>query len=326
MVAEIVLDVLTLIAMGIVLLLPLWGHNLTRPRVHDDAAELNEHLGLVSNYMLRMPWPVKMFRYFLAFMEPYFLRLGEMAVRHFGRRGFFFRGPLKIIPLLLGWVAKQFFTSEVYTCEEVEHLLRNLRRKYRFTIATQGICPCRKALGKYSTVLPNATDFQILADSRIYPKIYNEYREVPVEFVIKKLRDYDLKGLVHTVFGICGVEGSEVAICNCSATVCFPLRAAIVGLFPVTPGYTFVKVEASQCDPDCPQKAWCLKICQMRARQIGQDGRVMVNAMKCIGCGVCRPVCPNNANTLVERGKKYRRILPRILLEPNAPVGPRILE
>ncbi len=298
----------------------IWGHNHAVAHRH-GGEDVTQHLGLVTNFMLREPGYVKLVRYLFAFLEPYALSLGEFGVRHFGRRGLFFRGPLKIVPLLLSWIAKRFFLSEVYTREEVENLMRNLARKYTFTIASQGICPCRKASHKYSTTLPNATDFQILAHCKIYPKIQHEYRQVPVEFVLRKVQEYDLRGLIHMMFGICGLQGSEIAICNCHSSVCFPLRAAIVGLFPVIPGYRMMRVLPAKCDAACPVQQKCVKICQLKARHVNPDHKMLVDAKKCIGCGVCRNVCPNDANEFFERGKKYRRILPRSLLVKDVPVG-----
>ncbi len=312
--------VITIMILFIFGTMAIWGHNIALTHTH-ASEDVTQHLGLVSNFMLHEPGYVKLVRYLFAFLEPYVLALGELGVRHFGRRGLFFRGPLKIIPLLLSWVAKRFFLSEVYTREEVENLMHNLARKYTFTIASQGICPCRKALQKYSTTLPNATDFQILAHTTIYPKIQHEYRQVPVDFVIKKLQQYDRRGLVHMMFGICGIQGSEIAICNCHASVCFPLRAAIVGLFPVVPGYRIMKVVPEKCDATCSVQTQCIKICPLRARQFSSDHKIFVNAAKCIGCGVCRGVCPENANEMFERGKKFRRILPRSLLVKDIPVG-----
>lgn len=298
----------------------IWGHNYAVAHTH-ASDDVTQHLGLVSNFMLHEPGYVKLVRYLFAFLEPYALAIGEFGVRHFGRRGLFFRGPLKIVPLLLSWIAKQFFLSEVYTHEEVENLMCNLARKYTFTIASQGICPCRKAQHKYSKTLPNATDFQILAHSKIYPKIQHEYRQVPVEFVLRKTQEYDQRGLVHMMFGICGLQGSEIAICNCHASVCFPLRAAIVGLFPVVPGYRIMKVIPEKCNPACPVQTKCIKICQLRARQLGSDHKMRVDLKKCVGCGVCRNVCLNDANEFFERGKKFYRILPRSLLLKDIRVG-----
>jgi Pyruvate/2-oxoacid:ferredoxin oxidoreductase delta subunit len=304
----------------IICTLALWGHNhaLTHSRGSEDIAQ---HLGRVTNSLVREPKFIRLIRHLLAFLEPYALFIGELGVRHFGRRGWFFRGPLKVVPLLLSWLAKRFFLSEVYTREEVENLMRNLSRKYTFTIASQGICPCRKALHKYSRTLPNACDFQILANSNLSPKIHPDYRQVSVEFVIRKVKEYDRIGLVHMMFGICGLEASEVAICNCHSSVCFPLRAAIVGLFPVIPAYHFMKVVPTKCDPACPVQVKCVKICPMRARQVDPDQKMRVNAKKCIGCGVCRNVCPIGANEMVDRRRKFHRILPRGLLEENVPVG-----
>ncbi|GAB4308618.1 MAG: hypothetical protein Kow0069_07070 [Promethearchaeota archaeon] len=295
----------------------------TRPADPADPWRAARHYHRVDRHLRHEPPPFRAFRHLFAKFEPQLLRLGNFAVKAFAGHARGFPGPARVIPLVFGWFVKLLFGSEVYALEEVEAILRNLDRRYEFSVISRGVCPCRKGLGKFSRRLPNATDFQILAHARVYPRVHPDYHPIPLDRALDFIRQFDRLGLVHCAFGVCGLEGSEVAVCNCHASVCFPLRAHVVGLYRLTPGRHVAVVDPSRCDPACRQRDRCVTICQFRARSVGDSGVVEVDGDKCAGCGVCRNPCARGATKLVPRqgellGRRRRRLFPPELLTPHA--------
>ena len=102
-------------------------------------------------------------------------------------------------------------------------------------------------------------------------------------------------GLVHTVSN--NQEGTWY-ICNCCTCSCGLLRGmAELGLANVVAQSAFV----NQVDADlCQGCLSCLEGCQFNALQMG-DLVMTVSTTRCVGCGVCIPLCPEEALTLVRR-------------------------
>ena len=102
-------------------------------------------------------------------------------------------------------------------------------------------------------------------------------------------------GLVHTVTN--SQEGTWY-ICNCCTCSCGVLRGmAEMGLPNVVAHSAFV----NQVDPDlCNTCQACQPYCQFDALQMG-DLVMTVAVQRCVGCGICVTVCPEEALSLVRR-------------------------
>ena len=114
---------------------------------------------------------------------------------------------------------------------------------------------------------------------------------MPKEMVLANFREYERRGLIHTVWTF---ETPFIGgLCNCNSRDCMAMRAASHGVTPFFRAEYDLVVEEDKCQ-GCGA---CLKVCSFDALRM--DGRcVRVNPMKCYGCGVCRSVCPTGALVL----------------------------
>ena len=104
-------------------------------------------------------------------------------------------------------------------------------------------------------------------------------------------------GLVHSVSNS---QDGNTYICNCCTCSCGILRGmAETGIANVVARSAFVNT----VDPDtCAVCETCIDYCQFDALELGaSDEYIQINTIRCVGCGVCVPACPDEALTLVRR-------------------------
>ncbi len=281
-------------------------------------AQFERHIKIIETYeneLFFVPW----IRNIFSIVEPQLLKLGNWALKNFKNEHIWFKGPAQVVPWIIGkLIFTSFFHSQVLTLQEVKNLLLNLEEGYSGFIATIGVCPCRKGMNIYSEEIPSRTDIQILTHGPIYMKHHPDFKRASASELVKKIDEFDKLGLVHMVFGLCDREGSEVAICNCDKDVCFPLRSEIQKTYRIIPGFSVVIVDKNKCTDQCSVKEKCVNICSVNARHISsKNNKIFVDTKTCIGCGVCMNLCPEKANKLVDRKKKYVRFIPRFMVERN---------
>ncbi|HEX2980817.1 MAG TPA: 4Fe-4S dicluster domain-containing protein [Anaerolineaceae bacterium] len=101
-------------------------------------------------------------------------------------------------------------------------------------------------------------------------------------------------GLVHTVSNN---QRDMWYLCNCCTCGCTILRGmAEMGIANVVARSAFInQVDVERCSA-CEN---CVSACSFHAIEVDQTA--MINETRCIGCGVCVPVCPSGALSLVRR-------------------------
>ncbi len=135
-------------------------------------------------------------------------------------------------------------------------------------------------------------------------------RAVSREEALGTLRRAAEAGLVHSVSN--NQQGVHY-ICNCCTCSCGILRGmAELGIANVVARSAFVnEVDDLLCN-GCET---CLDSCQFTALSMGEDAIVLVDRIRCVGCGVCVLVCPDEALHLVRRPEEEVLPVPATLKE-----------
>ena len=117
------------------------------------------------------------------------------------------------------------------------------------------------------------------------------------EEALKAFRDYENKGLCHTIwtFRAPFIGG----ICNCNAKDCYAMRMTVGVKVPVMFKSEFIAgVDESACT-GCKK---CVRLCQFNAINFDSSKKkITINRDECYGCGICRSVCEKNAICLAAK-------------------------
>jgi len=120
-------------------------------------------------------------------------------------------------------------------------------------------------------------------------------------------------GLVHSVSN--NQKGVHY-ICNCCTCSCGILRGmAELGIANVVARSSYVN---QVDDLLCNSCETCLDYCQFGALAMGDDAIAHVNTIRCVGCGVCVPQCPNQALGMVLRPEEELILPPETIKEWSA--------
>ncbi len=147
--------------------------------------------------------------------------------------------------------------------------------------------PCDKPKNNLCMIFGPSAKF---ADSRGFARLLSK------EEAIRSIDEAEKVGLVHSY---ANTNDKYIdLLCNCCGCHCPFLRGAARS--PV-PSQAFIAHWVITIDEDaCTGCGACIDRCWMKALEM-QSGVAVRNASRCIGCGICRYVCPTDAMNLVPR-------------------------
>ncbi len=121
--------------------------------------------------------------------------------------------------------------------------------------------------------------------------------ELPKDEALDNFRELEKQGLCHTVWIF--MAPFIGGICNCDRSDCMAMRATIGSNFPMM----FRAEYVAEVNPElCNGCRACMRVCQFGAMgySIAHE-KVVIDPLKCYGCGVCRASCTKDAILFKER-------------------------
>ncbi len=156
-------------------------------------------------------------------------------------------------------------------------------------------CYCRSAKKVLGEACEHPLETCFYFDELAQMKLQTDYaREITYDEAMEILYECETYGLVHNVSNC---EGKIQTLCNCCDCSCGVLKAWNRGLQnTLAPSRFVVEVNHGLCS----LKEDCIAACPVGALSI-KNGTLAVNENTCVGCGLCIPVCPDQALQLTLR-------------------------
>lgn len=207
--------------------------------------------------------------------------------------------PGKWVMLLIAKVSRDLPHGIVVSTRAAENVVDYLDRlegpnNGRFAL---GPCLCQLATCKWEE--PLIKDIQFLYAKDMFMSLGLGYKIVPASEVKALLRRCNELGYVHAL-EMCRQSGKWLfCICNCEPRICAPTRVFMITGEMMWKGPEICKSEAEKCI-GADQCGKCMDRCIFDANII-RNGKVLVDAGKCMGCSLCVSTCPGGARTMEVR-------------------------
>ena len=194
---------------------------------------------------------------------------------------------------IVGWAAKRFITSKMKPVHFGQVLALDDVVKV-FGLADEinlFPCMCRRQLtGKrderYCFGL-GSYPREVMEDM---PEFVADAQRLTVEEATELVRDFERRGLVHTVWTL--ETPFIVAVCSCRPGECLGLEYTLAGARVMFKGESAFRVEPTRCIA-C---GVCEKRCYFHAIAPGSTcGTRRIDHANCNGCGLCASACPAGA-------------------------------
>ncbi|MFH0787954.1 MAG: 4Fe-4S binding protein [Pseudomonadota bacterium] len=150
-------------------------------------------------------------------------------------------------------------------------------------------CTCRLIAHKCDRPLEVCIQVNKAAD---YTLARGTGKEVSKQEALDLLRISEEAGLIHVTMN---KHQTDQLICNCCPCCCLTMPILIKeGIRMVDPSRFQAVVDQDLCT-SCGA---CLERCYFGALQTNEEDKTFVQGEKCLGCGLCRVVCPTEAISL----------------------------
>jgi len=150
-------------------------------------------------------------------------------------------------------------------------------------------CYCRSSKKIIGEACEHPLETCFYFDELAQMKLQTDYaRQVTYEEAMQILYECEKQGLVHNVSNC---EGKIQTLCNCCDCSCGVIKAWKRGMRNTTsPSRFVVQLNAERCT----LRQDCVAACPVEALSVSA-GRLLVDAGKCLGCGLCVTACPEGA-------------------------------
>jgi Fe-S-cluster-containing hydrogenase component 2 len=153
-------------------------------------------------------------------------------------------------------------------------------------------CYCRSAKSVLGEACDHPLETCFYFDELAQMKLQTDYaREIDYDEAMEILYECEAQGLVHNVSNC---EGKIQTLCNCCECSCGVLKAWTRGVRNTTsPSRYLVRLDPARCTVEKD----CLEACPVTALSV-VDGKLVIDEMECLGCGLCIPSCAKGALAL----------------------------
>ena len=278
----------------------------------------SEHSGM-DGKGLRKVGPIQYAAHWLyGVSEPAILRAVD---RLFSSRALTGTRAGRMVLRLIAWASRYLPHGVVVTTPAAERLVDFIvhtegPRGARLAV---GPCVCQRALNRWKE--PCNKDMVLLYGADIYYHLNVGYKLLSPEEAKGILRECHAAGLIHAI-EFCMQSGKWIfVVCNCDGEICVPTRGYfLTGRF-LFPGPEIVAYDPARCVGE-EQCGRCLDRCMFGANLV-VDGKISLDAGRCLGCGLCVSTCAGKARSMRERGDygRDRQVPAEILLGRTASAG-----
>lgn len=170
-----------------------------------------------------------------------------------------------------------------------------------------GSCVCQRNLNRYRE--PTIKDMTLWYGAEIYLDHFgDDYRLISAEEAVTMLKDFHRLGLTPVAEFLMQSRRWFFVLCNCDAEVCCPTRIYNAVGCSLYPGPFRAVQDPARCLGPAECGA-CLSRCHFGANRV-EDGKVVLEPARCLGCGLCVTTCRGKARRLEPRPGYRGRLLP----------------
>jgi len=122
----------------------------------------------------------------------------------------------------------------------------------------------------------------------------SNYHQVDKQFALELLQEVRDKKLVTRPFRDFATKTEIEGICFCCKDCC----GYFLNREEICDKGIYIEETDYDCCSDC---GLCVDVCYFGARQINDEGNLVVNREECYGCGLCYEICPVECIEMIKR-------------------------